>query len=413
VKRFSTWLVSAKPKYSALRTELDNKLQTADAVYRGASVQQLDPRTNQMVTVPLAQARGGARLDAKDKVKNLGDLLQTAIVAYWAEVVGPTYEKLGSLAAQQALSIEWDKLLHAGARVADIKGFIKELDEFAKHYSLKKGPDQLWEVYPLSTPQAGGEGDAFIPEIGKGFTDSYKKPEREYLPFRGPIKVEPASASDFEKGAPGSAWIGLLTISERTGGGPHELFLIPALHMEKHLSLPHNGDVDPVEQWGASGHHESLVCCIGQGRIKTDKWHRTKYNPDGKMKDIKNCTWIGCVMGFAMVKAYNAIGHQWAFTSGTLQPTATAKYKLGADNLYDIEVKGDEWNIPGSWAEGIWRATKDMKGNIDIRIGGFKDPTAKPAKPIPVAPKAPAVAAKAPGKQINLRLGTPQVSQGK
>jgi len=384
MKRFSTWLTSNKDKYSALRDNLGKKIQEADAVYSGTMVKQLDPSApGGYKMVPLKQARGATRLDAKTKVKNLGDLLQEALVLYWAEVAAPVYANLGSKDAQRAMSIEWDMLLHAPG-LSGLEAYIAKLDAFAKEFSLKKHNVALWEEFPLKNPWDAE--DAFIPEIGKGFSDSYDKPEVDYLPYSGVIQVEPKSIKDFQDGTPGSAWIGLLVLGQRTGGGPHLLYLIPALHMEKHLSLPHSPGVDPVEQWGASGHHESITRCIQQGRIDTRQWHKTEYNLDGKVQ-LGDASAMGCVMGFAMVKAYNAIGHQWAFTSGTLNPTATAKWEADARGVFRITVKGDPWCIPKSWAVAIWQSTKELAGNIKLSAGRFRANTeVKPPPPPPPAP---------------------------
>jgi len=358
MKRFSTWLTSNKDKYSALRDDLGKKVQEADAVYTGTMVRQPDPSASGgYKLVPLKQARGATRLDAKIKVKNLGDLLQDALVRYWAEVGAPVYANLGSTAAQRAMSIEWDQLLHAPG-FSGLEAYIAKLDEFAKHFSLKKGNVALWEEFPLQNPAAAE--DAFIPEIGKGFNDSYNKPEVSFLPYAGDIQVETKSIKDFEEGTGGSGWIGLLVLGQRTGGGPHLLYLIPALHMEKHLSLPHAPGADPVEQWGASGHHEAITRCIQQGRIDTRKWHKTEYNRDGKVQ-LGDASAMGCVMGFAMVKAYNAIGHQWAFTSGTLNPTGTGKWEADASGVFRMTVPGDQWCIPKSWAVAIWKSTKNWR----------------------------------------------------
>jgi hypothetical protein len=391
MKRFSTWLASNKEKYSALQLDLGRKIEEADAVYNRSMVKQPDPTAQGgYKMVPLKQARGAARLDAKATVKNLGDLLQEAIVRYWAEVAAPVYANLGSLAAQRAMSIEWDKLLHAPGGLKSIQGYIAQLDEFAKKFSLKKGNVELWEEYALQNPAAAD--DAFIPEIGKGFSDSYNKPEVDWLPYAGEIQVEAKSIKDFTQGAPGSAWIGLLVLGQRTGGGPHLLYLIPALHMEKHLSLPHAPGADPVEQWGASGHHESITRCIQEGRIDTSKWHKTEYNLDGKVK-LGDASAMGCVMGFAMVKAYNAIGHQWAFTSGTLNPTGTGKWEADAKGIFRMTIPGDQWCIPKSWAVAIWKSTKDFAGNINLSRGDFVNKKAAQAPPPPPKPPAKPLAA--------------------
>ena len=399
MKRFSTWLTSNKDKYSALRDDLGRKISEADAIYSGTMVRQPDPAAADGYTlVPLKQARGAIRLDAKDKVKNLGDLLQEALVRYWAEVAAPVYANLGSTAAQRAMSIEWDKLLHAPG-FSGLPAYIAKLDEFAKSFSPKKGNVQLWEEFPLQNPAVAE--DAFIPEIGKGFNDAYDKPEVTYLPYSGDIEVEAQSIKDFNEGTGGSGWIGLLVLGQRTGGGPHRLYLIPALHMEKHLSLPHAPGADPVEQWGASGHHEAITRCIQQGRIDTSKWHKTEFNLDGKVK-LGDASSMGCVMGFAMVKAYNAIGHQWAFTSGTLNPTGTAKWEADAKGVFRITVKGDPWCIPRSWAVAIWKSTKDLAGNIKLGAGGF---TAKPViTPPPAAPKGPPMPVPAKPSSIKLKV---------
>lgn len=383
MKRFSTWLRERQPG-------LERELRQADADYRGAKVDQRDA-TGQVVQVALSQARGNSRLNAKDKVSNLGNLLQKLVTLYWSDVCGPVYTALGGDAARRAMSVEWDMLLHApgSAKMANIDSFIAAVDEFARKFRLRKGDFVLWENYALGDP--GASDDAFIPQIGKGFSDSYDYAEQPHLPFAGEIKVEDQSKVDFEHGAPGSAWIGLLTISQRTGGGPHMLYLVPALHMEKHLSMPHLEGVKPVEQWGASGHHEALFRCIAENRINTRTWHRTEYTPEpGKgLRDIKECSYVGCVLGFAMVRAYNAIGHQWAFISGTLQPTGTGDWTKQGE-LYVMKKKGDDFSLPKSWALAIWKSTKDLSGNITLPRGRLKLPTAMAsAAAPPPQPKAP------------------------
>lgn len=383
MKRFSTWLTSNKDKYSALRIGLGEQIHNAEGLYNGTMVMQPDPSApNGFRPVPLKQARGAARLNAVEKVENLGNLLQKAVVLYWAEVCAPVYAQLGSEAAQRAMSIEWDQLLHAPG-MSNNNVWIAKIDEFAKHFSLKKGQMNLWEESPMQNPAESEEG--FIPEIGKGFTDGYNKPEQTFLPYVGTMQLEELSAKEFNEGAPGSAWIGLLTVGYRTGGGPHMLYLVPALHMEKHLSLPHAPTHDPVPQWGASGHHEALARCILTGRINTTKWHKTQNNPDGQVKPGEASS-IGCVMGFAMVKAYNAVGHQWAFTSGTLNPTGTGKWEADASGMFHMTVKGDEWCIPKSWALEVWKHTRDLTGNIRIGRRAVVVSQAKAPPPPPPPP---------------------------
>lgn len=389
MKRFSTWLLSGKPKYSALANELGAKLDAAADAYYGKTVEQ------QGKQVALHLARGAARGQAKDLVMNLGNLLQQALVAYYAEVVRITYQRLDSDAAKLALSVEWDMLLHqpGTAKLSNLKSYIDSIDEFAKRFQIKKGITVLWDEFPYESPNHSDIG--FIPEIGCGFSDSWdKKVHAPSLGEPGIVELENKSEIEFNLGSPGSAWIGLLAIAKRTGLPRSMIYLIPALHMEKHLSMPHvaDGVSVPVEQWCASGHQEATFRVIQEGRLPTTGWHKTIYNPQGKLNDPKDATYCGCVMGFAMVKAYNAIGHQWAFTSATLNPPATDEWVPRAgDGLLVGQGKGDAFYIPTSWARAIWNATKDLKGNIFIHPGrrvvpGEKEPEIPQAPALPPPP---------------------------
>lgn len=398
MKRFSTWLLSSKEKYSALTNELDKKLRgAADQYYSGKVPDPADPTK----LVPLHLARGAARLTAVDLVSNLGNLLQQSLVAYFNEVVKRTYDQLGSASAKKALSIEWDLLLHMPGRqkLSNLKSFIDSVDEFAKHYSMKSGRVTEWEEKLLVTPGPNGE-DGFLPEIGCGYTDAYNKgPEAPWLGDPGEILLEHKSRQEFQEGHPGTAWVGVVVQGRRAGLPRSLAYLIPALHMEKHLSMPHgaySSGSTPVEQWGASGHHEATVRLVAERRILTDAWHKTRYNPAGKTEpgEASSC---GVLLGFAMVKAYNAIGHQWAFISNTLNLRGTDDWRPGADGLLVEQNKGDAFYMPARWAVAVWKATRDLENNVYMNPGRFVRSWEAPvvSKPPPKPPAFPP-----PGKTV-------------
>lgn len=384
MKRFSTWLMSSNPKYSALSNQLYSKLDDASSEYFSKEIHKL--RANQ-------------RKSNTELIMTIGNLLQEALVQYFSEVVQLTYCRLDSEAAKRALSVEWDKLLHSigPAKVTSLDAYIKAIDNFSKMFSLKKGIVHLWEEYPY---QSALHENGFIPEIGCGFSDSWdKKVNAPWLGDPGTLVLENLSQKEFELGSPGTAWIGILAIAKRCGIPNSMVYLVPALHMEKHLSLPHQaeGVSVPVEQWAASGHNEAAVRLVIEGRLKTDKWQKTINNPEGKLKDPKDVVWCGCLMGFAMVKAYNAIGHQWAFTSGTLNPGGTDDWQPSPEQkgLLVGKGKGDSFCIPTEWARAIWKATKDLYGNISMLPGKVTLPgKVEEVKAIPKAPSLPAPAPK-------------------
>lgn len=388
MKRFSTWLVSSKEKYSALRKELDPKLRSAAHNYYTGTVP--DPK-NPGQQIPLYKARGNTRLAAESLVKDLGNLLQEALVAYFSEVVKLTYGQLRSGAARKALSIEWDLLLHmpGKAKLANLEVFIASIDEFAKNYSMKKGQITEWEEKLLKTPDESEDG--FIPEIGCGYTDAYSKgPEAPWLGDPGTVVLEDLSRERFEKGSPGAAWVGVLLNGKRAGLDKSIVYLVPAMHMEKHLSLPHNEAIGakPVAQWGAAGHHMAATRLITEKRIPIDDWHRTEYTPKGKLEDVKDASWVGVMMGFAIVKAYNAIGHQWAFISGTLNKPGTDNWTAKEEGgLLYPENKGDGFLMPKRWAVAVWKATKDLEDNVYVSPGRlyrhWVQPLAAPPPPPP------------------------------
>jgi hypothetical protein len=142
--------------------------------------------------------------------------------------------------------------------------------------------------------------------------------------------------------------------------------------MEKHITATHDYHdreySEPVPQWAASGHQESLVRCIRQGRISTAGW----IDPSGQpwKGDPESASGAGCVMGFAMKRTYDCIGHQWAFMSMTLNPT-----------IFDGGA------IPKEWATVIWEATKDLMGNIQVLQGAVKLPVVERFAPPPPPPK--------------------------
>lgn len=377
MKRFSTWLVSEKnTKYSALSKQLNENIRTAAKSYYTSTVPAPTPGDPNR-RLPLHLARGKARLTAETLVRDLGNLLQDALVTYWTEVVKPNYDVMPP-AAKKALSIEWDMLLHAPGKqkLADLKSFIDAIDKFSKHYLMKKSfrgaQLTIWEGKTIVTPEESKDG--FIPEIGSGYTDAYSRgPDQPHLGEPGEVVLEAESRERFEKGSPGAAWVGVLVNRHRAGIPKCVAYLVPALHMEKHLSLPH-GDaigVKPVEQWGAAGHHEATVRLISQRRIVTDNWHRTEYNPDGKLKNANEGSYCGVLMGFAIVKAYNAIGHQWAFISGTLNKTGTDNWVKGDDGLYRAMREGNDFLMPKKWAVAVWKATNNLEGNIYVAPGKF------------------------------------------
>lgn len=360
MKSFSHWL-ETKP---GLRQQIQDAIATYQQPLGGA----------------LGRARGGQRQPFTVIIQTLGDLWQRALFAYKAEVVNRTYERLKSEAAQRALTVEWDRLLHANSYLSfqNLEQMTEDLDRFAKRYRCKEGEFVLWDEFTMTSPE---DGDGFIPIIGEGFSKSYKMVQDTCIPYSGPTVLEPKSRQEFEQGSPGSAWIGLLSVRARTGLPQNVAFLVPALHMEKHVTAPHEapGISKPVEQWASSGHQEGVVRLITEGRLnlgqagyqpRTATMHRLDSPP---RIDPREAAGTGAIMGFAMVKAYDAVGHQWAFTSMTCNVSAAGGMQL-----------------PTDWAVGIWSVTKDLAGNIRFAPGAPNRPWVKP-QPMPTPPPPPPV----------------------
>jgi hypothetical protein len=346
MKSFSHWLAQRHP-------ELGNDLAKAIDAYN-------------QVFAPGSNPRGNVRALNEGTLRNLANTWQKALFTYKAEVVDLTYARLDAVAARTALTVEWDRLLHNNGKLtfSNLDSMKRNIDEFSKQFRLKKGTMAMWEDVPMASPDTSSDG--FIPIIGEGFSTSYTMDVPDCIRYSGTTEVEAASRKEFERGMPGSAWIGLLVIAERTGLPNNMIFLLPASHMEKHVTAPHKheqrGLSTPIPQFASAGHQGGVVMLIKQRRMHLGTCNRCL--PLGTAEpDPTTAAGYGCIMGFAMVKAYDAVGHQWAFTSQTCNVSATGIWENPAGEVNRLRTNGG-MQLPTDWAVAIWRATRDFKGMI-------------------------------------------------
>ena len=327
----------------------------------------------------------------------------------WIDAVVMPFRVRLTAPAQVILDKELLKLMHVGkgksylemAAAAD--GFCQSIDENAllSGTTLLK-PSELKRRYPELF--SGGQGlrlDYAVPP-GGGFLAATSPVDAMHLFGRcagkpnGPVapksrmRVHDESRRMFEAGAPGSAWTGICQMGHRSGIDSDIVYLVPNAAVGSHLGFEHNHatrqEIKPGEH-GLQGNTSHSHACgmiemrMGGFEVGGGLWNT---RPPTDWVDAQSA---GMLWGFSVVRAFNSLGHLYAWTSVSTNRFGGSKYyaddgskdasptqdefaamKLSeqrrwrkGDKYYTgVSVYGGDTDVALDWAISIWKATKDL-----------------------------------------------------
>lgn len=211
---------------------------------------------------------------------------------------------------------------------------------------------------------------------------------------RGRFRVHEMSRRLFEAGTPGSAWTGICQMGRRCNQPDDVIYLVPNAAVGSHLGFDHSretkAEVKPGEHGfkGETSHHYACVMIeTRMGGFEIDPAH---WNGRAKQEWTDPQT-SGIFWGFSIVRAFNILGHLYAWTSvstnrfgssvfyhdlGEADPTltqdqymalsvgqrkqATQAKRFGQGIELGIKRYVGDNDVAVDWACAIWQATKDL-----------------------------------------------------
>jgi len=334
-------------------------------------------------------------------VKSLQAWIEKVVLPYRAHLTAP---------AQLVLDKELLRLMHRGKgqSYAALAAAADALCDRVMNDALLNGqimkPRQLKRRFPALFPGGRGFDLSDVPPDA-GFvtatrpTDAIHHFGRCAGKDRGPIAPGPqifvheGSRRLFQRGAPGTAWSGICQMGARSNRPYDLVYLVPNESVGSHLGFVHNHETRSTIRPGEHGHQGETshhYACFQIERtwgfdIDPNEWNgrpRTDwFDPQAS----------GIFWGFSMIKAFNCLGHLYAWTSVSTNRFGSALYyrdlnepdpTLSADQFealtagekiravkerrfgqgIDLGIKQSDGSsdVALDWAYHIWRATKDL-----------------------------------------------------
>lgn len=271
-------------------------------------------------------------------VRSLGAWIERVVMPYRQQLTAP---------AQMAVDKELLILMHLG-KGKSYDDLVKAADGMCDRVNadaLVGGdlirPSDLKRRFPELFP--GGMGlrlDRMAPPAG-GFAAAQQPVDAMHLFGRcagkavGPVppcnamRVHAKSALLFKLGAAGSAWTGICQMGRRSGRDEDIVYLVPNASVGSHMGFEHTPetkrDVKPGEH-GLGGETSHSYACVrirdsmGGFEIAPDQWNGRPFT------DWFDPQSSGALWGFSMVKAFNILGHLYAWTSVSTNRFGSSTY---------------------------------------------------------------------------------------
>jgi hypothetical protein len=329
----------------------------------------------------------------------------------WIEKVVMPFRAHLSTPAQIMLDKELLRVMHMGKGKSynDLAAAADAMCDRVMNDALLSGsimkPSQLKSRFPELFPGGSGlEISRDLPANG-GFVAASRPTDaihhfgrcagKETGPIapRREIRVHDASKRLFQRGADGSAWSGICQMGARCNRGYDLVYLVPNEAVGSHLGFIHNHETRQTIPPGEHGHKGETSHHYACYQIE----HTWGFDiSDGEWNGYAMDDWFdpqssGIFWGFSMLKAFNCLGHLYAWTSvstnrfgssifyrdlNETDPTlsrnqfdalspmekmrAQKEGRFGKGVELGMKVYGGETDVAKDWAYHIWKATKDL-----------------------------------------------------